>query len=283
MGAFIAVSSRIIITLLMVSMGLRLSRQSFALLWRNPRLLVGSIAAAFVIVPAFTFLVFQVLPLNFAERAGLWVLAIAPGAPMIQTAASRRRFVNDELAGSFQVTAALLVIIFAPLWLLFASALTGSDYRMNPFTILGQVATVQLVPIVVGLIIHQKWPGRAERIGDIISKFGFLALTTLVLIIFVAFAKRIIGSVDGWEFLAAALVAACAIATGHFLTGPNPTTRATIATANAQRNIGLALAMAAWNLPNYRGPIALMLIIYAITAAIAQAVYGKLIAGGMRR
>lgn len=278
MESFVGTAARVIIILLMVSMGLRLAQGSPTALWRRPRLLAGSIVAAFVVVPAATYLVFQIVPLTFAAKAGLWVVAIAPGAPMIHTTALRRVPCDPDLAASFQVTVALLVIIFAPLWLLVASALTGSDYHMDPLRILKQVSLVQLVPILLGFAIHRKWPGPAERAGTFLGKIGLAALAALILLILAFVARRVVSGVEGWEVLAAALVAASAIAAGHYLTGPELRTRATIADANAQRNVGLALAIAAWNLPDLRADIALVIVVYVLTAALAEAVYTKIIA-----
>lgn len=277
MGALIGIAAKVIIVLLMVAMGLRLTRESLTMVWRNPRLLGGSVAAAFIVVPLFTYVVFQVLPLTFAAKAGLFVLAIAPGAPMIHTAATRRSPCSAELAASFQVEMALLVTLFAPLWLFVVSRLTGTDYHMNPLVVLRQVSEIQLIPILIGLAIHLKWPGPAERVGTIIEKIGLIALTALLLVILVFLAPRIVGGAEGWEVLAAALVAIAAVAAGHYLVGPDRTARATIATADAQRNVGLALAIAAWNLPSEKEAIALVMIIYVLVAVVVQAIYVKII------
>jgi bile acid:Na+ symporter, BASS family len=282
LGSLIIAAAKVVVILLMLSMGLRMTQQSLTLLWRRPRLLVGSIAAAFLVVPAFTYLVIQVIPLSFATKAGLWVIAITPGAPMIHTAASRRGLGNPDLAASFQVTVALLVIVFAPLWLLIISGLTGLDYRMNPLAIMRQVSVVQLVPILLGLMIHRKWPAPAERIGNTILRFGTIALVALALVILAFLSKHILNSAGGWRFLATALVALSAIVGGYFLTGPDLTTRATIANANAQRNPGLALAIAAWNLPEQKSAIMLVVVVYVLVAAVVEAVYTKICVARMR-
>lgn len=278
MDLFVIAAAKITVILLMLSMGLRMSWQSLTLLWRRPRLLLGSLAAALVVVPALTYLVFQLIPLSFAARAGLWVLAIAPGAPMIHTAASRRSACNADLAASFQVTVALLVIVFAPLWLLLVGAFTGLDYRMSPLKVLGQVSQVQLIPILLGLLLHHRWPQAAERAGAMIKKTSMIALLVLLLIILAFLAPRILSGVAIRELLAAALVAASALGAGHVLTGPDTATRATIATANSQRNIGLALAIASWNLPYEQEGAAIVIVLYALTAGILQLVYSAIYA-----
>lgn len=276
MGPYIATATTVIIILLMMAVGLQMTRRALMLLWCRPKLLAGTVVAAFLVVPAMAYLILQAIPLSFADKAGLWVLAIAPGAPMIHTAASRRTIGDHELAASYQVTVALLVVIFAPLWLVVISVITGGSYRMDPFTVLRQVSVIQLIPILVGLAIGQRWPDNARRIGVTAEKAGLAALLLLVVLIFAVFAKRIIASIEGWELMAAALIAISAALAGHFLAGPDLATRATMANANTQRNIGLALAIAAWNLPAERGPIALVIVLYALIALLTQQVYTKI-------
>lgn len=272
----IAIALKITITLLMVSMGLRMTHRSMILLWRNPRLLAGSIAAAFLIVPLATYLVLQILPLSFSAKAGLWVIAITPGAPMIYNAASRRSIANAELAASFQVTVALLVIVFAPLWLTIIGALSGAEYGIPPLVIAKQVFTIQLIPILLGLVIHLWQPAFAESAANIIIKIGGIVLVVLVVAILIVIGPKVIAAANSWRVTGAVLVAVAAIAGGHYLTGPEPATRLTIADANVQRNPGLALAIAAWNLPDQKPAMVVVILIYVIVATLAAAIYTKI-------
>lgn len=276
-------AAQVLVILLMLSMGLRTTQQSLTALWRRPKLLMGSLAAAFLVVPAFTYLLLQAVPLSLPTKAGLWLIAITPGAPMIQTTAFRRRLGDPDLAASFQITVALLVIVFAPLWLIILSALTGTNYRMDPFAIARQVSSVQLAPILLGLVIHQKWPDPATRLGNAILRFGLVALIALVLVILVLLAKPMVSSAGLWRFAATVSVAVLAIAAGHLLAGPELTTRATIANANGQRNPGLALAIAASNLPEQKSAIMLVVVVYVLVIAVAETIYTKLILARMHR
>ena len=242
----------------------------------RPRLLAGSLAAAFLVVPVVAYLALRLLPLSFDGKAGLWVVAITPGAPMIFSAASRRGLGDPELAASFQVAVALLVVLFAPLWLEVISVLTGSDYRMDPLVIVKQVLTVQLIPILLGLMIHRWWPNPAERAGNAIARFGFLVLMGLVVLILIAVAPSIIRSIRIWNLAATALVAVSAVLSGHYLAGPDLVYRVTIANANAQRNPGLALAIAAWNLPHQKAATLLTIVVYVLVAAVVAAIYTKI-------
>lgn len=275
----VAAGLKITIMLLMLSLGLRTTRQSLLLLWRNPRLLVGSVAAAFVVVPVVTYLMFQVLPLPFGVKAGLWAVSITPGAPMIYRAAMKRGVGDPELAVSFQVTVALLVVLLAPVWLEVASALTSGDYGMAPWVFLRQVSEVQLIPILVGMALHRWQPSLAERVQPMLVRIGNAALIVLAVVMLAVLGPRLLAAVRLWTAIATVVMAASAIIGGHLLAGPQPTARLTIANANAQRNPGLALTIIAWSTPEHRGAAVVAIVVYVVIAitmtALYTRVYGK--------
>jgi|GEM_PF-1395808 len=261
------------IVLLMLSIGLKAARRDLLLLWDRPRLLAGCVIAAFFVVPVAAYALFRALPLTFAGKAGLWVAAITPGAPMIYRRSARLELANPSLAASFQVTMALLVIVFAPMWLAIIGALSGSDYWTPPTVAARQVATVELVPIALGLAIHHWLPGFGDRAGDMLSRIGNAVLVADIVVLLVFFGPRVAAQAEGWRILAAFLLAAAAIASGHALAGPDFGNRVTIANANAQRNAGLALAIVAWNLPQQKGATVTVVVTYVIVAYATASIY----------
>ncbi len=73
--------------------------------------------------------------------------------------------------------------------------------------------------------------------------------------------------------LSIAMVVVIAIAAGHWLGGPDPDERSTLALASAMRHPGIAMAIASLNVPEEpRVPAAIIL--YLLIAAIATSVYG---------
>lgn len=273
LSGVLLIAIKLSIALLMLSMGMETSRQALVRLWRDPRMLAGALVAAFVVVPLVAYCVGRTLPLSFGAKAGLWAVAITPGAPMIYRAAMKRGVGNPELAESFQVTVALLVIIIAPIWLAIVSALTGGDYGIPPRELLKQVATIQFIPLLVGMALHRWRPGPTERVTPALVKIGNTALIVLIAILLVALGPRILEGVRGWTILAAILVAMSAVVGGHLLAGPQPANRLTIANANAQRNAGLAIAIVAWNVPEHKGAAVVAVVVYLVTAIVLTVLY----------
>ena len=269
----IAAAIKVTIVLLMVSLGLQTTHRDLLRLWRRPRLLVGCLIAAFVVVPVAAYAVFHMLPLSFAAKVGLWVVAITPGAPMIYRAALKRGVGDPGLAASFQVSVALLVVIFAPVWLAIISALSGGHYWIPPLVVLKQVSTIQLIPVLVGLSLRRWLPRIVGQAGKVLTLIGNIGLLVLIAMLLVVLGPRVIAGREAWTILAAALIAAAALAGGHLLAGPGPVARVTIANANVQRNIGLALAIATWNLPEQKAETVVVIATYILVAVVAAAVY----------
>jgi len=60
--------------------------------------------ATFIVPPAVALLLARILPLNLSETAGLFMVAAAPGAPLLTRNLARRGF-DMHLAASYQVWA----------------------------------------------------------------------------------------------------------------------------------------------------------------------------------
>lgn len=269
----VALVLKILIMLLMLSLGMRMNSGSLLMLWRSPERLAGCIAAAFLAVPIGVYIIIQSLPLSIPVKVGLWVVSITPGAPMIYSAATRRGLSDPELAASFQVTTALLVIIFAPLWLELVNLLTRQQYGLSPLTLARFVVILQLIPILLGLMIYHYNPESSAKTSKTIEAIDRLLLFAIALVIIVFISPRILRSLTGWQFLATALTAATAVLAGHFFAGPSLISKVTIANANAQRNPGLALAIVGWNLPEQKPGAVLVVVVYVLTAAVVAAAY----------
>jgi BASS family bile acid:Na+ symporter len=264
--------AHITLFILMLSIGLSQGFANIAYLWRRPGLLLRCLLASFVVVPLAAMLINQVIPMAFAVKVGLATMAICPGAPMIYRKLLKGRAL-PHLAGSFQVTTALLAVVVVPLWLSIFAHLYPNDITVAPATIFKQVALAQLIPIAVGLAIRQWFPDLAEDLDQPVFKLGsFLLLGLLLVILVVALPKVLTAGV--LPVIGAVLFAAVCLISGHMLGGPEPASRLTIAVANGTRNAGLALAIATANFPN--PGILAAIATYALFAAIAGSIYSNL-------
>ncbi|HIK44398.1 MAG TPA: bile acid:sodium symporter [Leptolyngbyaceae cyanobacterium M65_K2018_010] len=270
--AILSSYAQLTLFILMLSIGLSQGFVNIAYLWRRPGLLGRCLLASFVLVPLAAMLINWVVPMPFAVRVGLAVMAICPGAPMIYRKLLKGRAL-PTLAGSFQVTTALLAVVMVPIWASIFAQIYPNDMAVAPATVFRQVALAQLIPIAAGLAIREWFPELADDLDQPVFKLGsFLLIGVLLLILIVALPQVI--RIGLLPVVGAVLFAAACLLIGHFLGGPDPASRLTIAVANGTRNAGLALALATANFPD-RGILA-AIATYALFSAVAGSIYSNL-------
>ncbi|MEY3297747.1 MAG: hypothetical protein RLZZ597_1007 [Cyanobacteriota bacterium] len=258
----------------LLSMGLVLGFSGMARLWRQPGLLLRSVIAAFVIVPLAAMILVWVLPLSFEVRAGIAAMAVIPGAPF--TYRKMLKGAGDpELAGSFQATMALLAIVLVPLWLAILAALYPNDASASVAVVGRQILMVQGIPLICGAAIRQWLPDLAEEFAEPLNRISSAMLVGLVVLV-LAIGLAMVLKAGPLAILAGVLMAAAALVAGHYLGGPDPLTRQTIAQATASRNAGLALALITLNFPNVAHEILVTIATYAVMTAIASKIYVRL-------
>jgi BASS family bile acid:Na+ symporter len=256
----------------MLSMGLNLRFRGVVALARQPVLLLRSLLAAFVLVPLAAIAVVKLPGLSFDVRAGIALMAIAPGAPMIYHKMLKGP-ADSTLAGSFQITMALLSVALVPLWIAILSALSPADAWVEPQTIAKQVFSAQLIPILLGTSLCHWLPDLAEEFEAPLARISDgMLLVLIVLILAIALPKVLTAGIP--TVIAVVLMATAALLAGHWAGGPDPRTRLAIAVANATRNAGLALMLAAINFPNQEAMLSIIAT-YALISAVAGKVYTK--------
>lgn len=258
----------------LLSMGLALGFSGMAQLWRSPSLLFRSVLAAFVLVPVAAMVVVFVLPLSFEVRAGIAAMAIIPGAPF--TYRKMLKGAGDPgLAGSFQATMALLAIVLVPLWLAILAAFYPNDASASVAVVGRQILMVQGIPLLCGAAVRQWLPDLAEEFADPLNRISSAMLVGVVLLVLVMGLSLVLKA-GPLPILAGVLMAAAALVAGHYLGGPDPLTRQTLAQATASRNAGLAIALMTLNFPAVAHEILVTIATYAVMTTIASKIYVRL-------
>ncbi|HEY9648012.1 MAG TPA: hypothetical protein V6C88_16675 [Chroococcidiopsis sp.] len=256
---------------LMLGMGLNLTMQQVLYLWHKPGLLIRALLASFVLVPLVALVVVQIIPLSAPVRVGIALMAIAPGAPMIYRKVSKMQW-DATLAASYQVTVALVAIVFLPLLTTLLSYLYPTQGSVTPLAVFQQILAVQLIPLLMGLGIRAGISDLADDIQDFVTRMGNGMLLALGVVI-LAKGLQAVFNAGILALLAIALITIASLAIGHFLAGPDPETRATLAIANATRNPGLALVITVANFT--KADVVPIVIVYALISAVIAAIYNR--------
>jgi BASS family bile acid:Na+ symporter len=228
---------------LMVGVGMKLDPRDVVSRWRSlPRgYWLRAIAATFLVPPVYAVLLTWLLPLEPGSRGGVLLISIAPGAPLLTRMVSKRGSSFDpHLAAGYQIVVGLLVPLFTPALLYILGRIYDRDVWVAPRTLAVQVASMQFLPLVVGLLLKHYLPRFAAKAEPWMSRAGNLLLVTYLVVILFGLRKALL-AVGPLSSLAAIALALGCLAIGHFFAGP------TIALTNANRHVGLAILIAGLN------------------------------------
>lgn len=260
---------------LMLSMGVSHSFQQLTFLWRQSELLLRSLLAVIVLVPAVVGLLLWVFELPLPVATGLAVLAAAPGAPLTY---KRAQMAGGDLAytASLQLTLALLAVVVTPLILvIFCTLFELGAGRVKTFDVARQVAEVTFLPVITGLLIQHFAPRLAEVIGKpvrMLANILFIVLFLVVIILLVLSPDlRMTLNLGGLPTAAIIIMAGSSLAIGHLLGGPSREQRSVLAIASIARNVGLALFIA--GLSDYGQNFIPTLLTYMILGALLAVPY----------
>ncbi len=206
--------------------------------WRGwARLLI----AVFVVPPAVALILARILPLDMGETAGLFLIGVAPGAPMLTRNIARRGF-DAQLAATYQVYVALLTPLALPFLVLGAGKLYDKHIWIPPRIILAQVAEKQFVPLLIGLVLMYFAPRLLTRLHPWINGVANGMLVVFLIVILYAMRAELL-KITPWVIVATLGVAAASIAIVHALARVDTWRTRTLAICNANRHIGLALLL----------------------------------------
>lgn len=258
----------IAVLLLMVATGMSLDRAQFIAKWRSltPADWAKLLLATFIIPPALALVLGSVLPIGMPAMIGLFLIAVAPGAPLMTRNVAKRGF-DLQLAASYQVWGALLAPIVIPLLVAGAASLYGRDIWISPLEVLVVVAKQQFAPLLVGMALMHFAPGFSAKLRQPLNVVGNVVLTVALIALLWKLGPAL-ATVSPWLAVAVLTLAAGCIASVRVLIPSAPT----LAVSNVNRHVGLALLLSGTHFQNASRAIP-ALAAYALAAPLMMALY----------
>ncbi len=160
----------------MLSIGLKVTRAEIRSTLEQRSLLIRSLAANFVFVPALGLLILRFIPMPSDTAAGFLLLAAAPGALSAVQFRGRARGALFY-AGALAFILSVLLVIISPA---VAAAILPINYPLSvPYRrAIGFVLLFLLLPLLIGLAVHQKFRKVAEKLAKavaIVAALSFVA------------------------------------------------------------------------------------------------------------
>jgi len=259
--------------MLMVSIGMSLSpRQLLENFHRlTPSVWARLVVATFLVPPLLALALGRLLPLDGAATAGLFLIAVAPGAPLMTRGVAKKGF-DMQIAASYQVWGALLTPLMVPLLIAAGGWLYGRDIWVPPMRLLAVIAQQQFAPLLAGMALMWLAPSFSTKIQRVLNLVG----NALLIVMFAAVLYKMgpaLMQANPWVALAAPLLAAGCLLAVRLLLGRRSLTVQTLSICNANRHVGLALLLSGQQIHDQRPVPAIAA--YALAAMLVMGFYAK--------
>lgn len=264
----------ITVLLLMLSVGMSLRFADLiarwrALAWGNwMRLLL----ATFILPPLLALAIGQLLPINRPTLAGLFLVSIAPGAPLMTRNVARKGF-DMTLAASYQVWGALMIPIMIPLLVAAVGKLYDRDIWVPPLTLLAMIAKQQFLPLLAGMALRHFAPAFCTKVQRGLNIFGNVLFTVVLVALLWKLGPALLAAVS-WVFVSALLLAFGCLGVSCLLLQRSTPGASTLAISNVNRHVGLALLLSGSHFQNAKGALP-VIAAYALAAPLAMALYTR--------
>ncbi len=240
--------------------------------WRNVnwRQWTRLVFATFIVPPALALFAASVLRLSGPETLGLFLVGVAPGAPLLTRNLARRGF-DMHLAASYQLWAGLVTPIMLPAVVFAAGKMYNRDIWIPPADLLQQLGLKQFLPLALGLLFAWRIPQLAQRIQPRLNAAGNLLFLIAVVLLLLKLGPAL-KAVHPLVVVGALIVGLGSMAVVRLMRIPDPI-RKTFAVCNANRHCGLALLLSLQFL-NARNAIP-AITVYALLAPVLILGYAK--------
>ena len=249
-----------------LAFGLQGTWDDVVYVFRRPGLLVRSLLAVFVVMPALVMLLVAVFDFRPEVEVALVALAISPMPPLLPKKLGKAGG-HSSYAIGLMVTLGLSAIVVVPLMLVVIGQFAARPLGMAAGAIATKVLTMIVAPLVVGLILRAAAPALAATLlkiatatANILLPLGLLALLPVVL-------PAMWATIGEGTLVAMVLFVVAGLAVGHVLGGPDQDKATVLAIATASRHPAIALSIATTNFPE--GHFGATILLFAVLSAIA--------------
>jgi BASS family bile acid:Na+ symporter len=264
----------ITVLLLMVSVGMSLNWTQFLANWRRLTLATWAklLAATFIVPPIIALALASLLRLDRGALIGLFLIAVAPGAPLMTRVVAKRGF-DMELAASYQLWGAFLTPVMIPLLVAAAGWLYGRNIWVSPLKVLAVIAQQQFVPLLIGVALMYFAPAFSTKIRSPLNVIGNALLMVTLIVLLVKMGPAL-SEVSPWVIIAVLLLAVGCIAASFAILIPATVNTKTLVVCNVNRHVGLALLLSGAYFRNEKALPAIAA--YALVAQLMIWLYAKL-------
>ena len=270
------------VAVIVFAQGLKISPgQVLSYFKQRPWLILRSLVAVVVLVPAAALAVILLLKPAPDVAIGLAILVACPPAPLMFKAAPNVGAGNAAYMASLHLILASLAIITVPLSLYLLALPLKFHADVDLLTMAWILGRTILIPILLGMAVRSFFQKFADTMGPKFDKIGSYGLIIVVLCAFAASIHWLI-KMDLWSYLVMVIVSAVGLAIGHWFGPHDPHERTTLAVESGVRHPVLAITIAVSTLTRQAAlPVLVPCVLVFIVGAMIYMVWQrKRLAGG---
>jgi BASS family bile acid:Na+ symporter len=239
---FVGLALQVSIALIVVSLGLRATWADATYLFRQPGLLLRSLLARNVAVPAAALLIAMTLPLVPPVRLAILALSVTAIPPFLPPALLRAEGRTPFVMGLL-VSQTLLAIVLVPLTIELFDLALGGTVHVRARALLPVLLKTVLLPLIAGMVLRRFLGRRVSSVAKFTQVAG-LAIMALAFfpILFLTW-RTMMAQLGNFTLLAMVLLVLTGLAAGHWLGGPLEEDRTALALTAASSHPVLAIAV----------------------------------------
>ncbi len=256
------------VALIVFAETLRIAPSQVAAFFRDrPGVMLRSLVAALILVPAAALGLILLLEPAPAVAVGLAILVACPPAPLMIKSAPKLGGGDAAFMASLHLSLAALAVFTVPAILNALALPLGFSAAVDPVSLLWLLAKTILIPMGLGLAVRALFPAWADAFGSVLGKVGSAGLLLVVLAAAAALYSALL-NMDAWSYVVIAAVSVAALAIGQLVGPPQAREKTILAVECAVRHPGLAIGIAT---TNYTPQQALPVLVPCIVVFIAIA------------
>lgn len=247
----------------MLSMGLKFYPKQFLEPLKDKNLIIKSLAANFVLIPALTYLILQLIPLESGLAIGLGLMAAGAGSPFMLKMV---QFMKADMtfAVGLMLILSTVTLIYMPLVL----SLLLPGVSVNPLSIAVSLLVLIFLPLIIGTVLKLKQGKIAETIQPIFNQLSNIFIV-LVVVLYLGLNYKDFLTVFGTGALIASLIfVLAAFLIGYLLGGPSKNTKSVLGMGTAIRNSSAAFVVAVTNFSSEYDVMAMIIVVYILSIIV---------------
>lgn len=178
-----------VIAFIMFGVALDLHLSDFKRAFSNPKPLLIGMAGQFLIFPAFTFFLVNIIQPLPSIALGLFLVAACPGGNLSNFLTYLAKG-NTPLSITMSAVSTVVAIVMTPLNFMFWGSLYPDTnellrkFTIDPIEMLTSIFFMLGVPLIIGMLIHYKFPVFAKKVNNVMKFFsiGFFVVFLIVML-----------------------------------------------------------------------------------------------------